>query len=81
MSTPVSECIRFEPFEAADAPSLAALLAASSITRKPTTNASTPKRCLASARRRIDWHNACFEQKGYRVRVLRAGGLAPRPGA
>lgn len=79
MITPVSERIRFEVFEDGDAPALAALLADTSITRNITTNGSTPERCLASARRRIAWHNSYAEQQGYRVWALRARspGLAP----
>lgn len=79
MNMPVSERVRFEPFDAADASALAALLADSSITRHITTNGSTPARCLASARRRIDWHNSYADQKGYRVWALRARSenLAP----
>jgi len=76
---PASQRILFETFTEADTADLAALLADSSITRNITTNGSTPERCLASARRRIDWHNGYFDSTGYRVWALRArsADLAP----
>jgi RimJ/RimL family protein N-acetyltransferase len=72
MKQPVAKRVRFDAFQAGDAAALAALLADQSITRNITCNGSTPARCLASARSRIEWHNRFFEQHGYRVWALRA---------
>ena len=71
--------LRLEPFAETDAEALAALLADPSITRNITANGSSPERCLASARKRIDWHNNAWQQHGYGVWALRAqdSGLAP----
>ena len=72
MKIPHSARLKFEQFNESDAPALAELLADSSITRNITTNGSTPERCLASALKRIAWHNSTWEQYGYGVWSLRA---------
>lgn len=79
MTIPHSERLNFEHFNESDAPALAELLADSSITRNITANGSTPERCLASARKRIEWHNSTWEKFGYGVWALRAreSDLAP----
>jgi len=67
-----SERLNFERFTKADAASLARLLADPSLTRNITTNGSTPDRCLASAHKRIAWHNSTWNDEGYGVWALRA---------
>ncbi len=79
MTIPHSERLSFEQFNESDAPALAELLADSSITRNITANGSTPERCFAAARKRIEWHNSTWEKFGYGVWALRAreSDLAP----
>ena len=79
MISPESERLLFERFEQSDSEALAALLADSSITRNITTNGSSAERCLASAHRRIEWHNGYWAETGYGVWALRAKSpdLAP----
>ena len=62
----------FERFVEADAPALAGLLGDPSLTRNITSNGSTPERCLASAHKRIAWHNSGWDTLGYGVWALRA---------
>lgn len=70
---PITERLRFSRFQDSDAEDLAALLADPEIARNITTNGSTPERCLASARQRIAWHNAGWDDRGYGVWALRRG--------
>lgn len=79
MPIPHSERLKFEKFNESKAPALAELLADPTITRNITTNGSTPERCLASARKRISWHNSSWEQYGYGVWSLRARELSLAP--
>ncbi len=59
--------ISLQPFDSSDAPALAAILADPEVTRTITANCSSPERCLASAEKRIGWHNGTWEQYGYGV--------------
>lgn len=68
---PASARIRFDRFVDSDATDLAALLADPEITRCITANASSPERCASFARKRIAWHNAAWESRGYGVWALR----------
>jgi RimJ/RimL family protein N-acetyltransferase len=72
MTISPSERLKFERFGESDDQALAELLADSSITRNITANGSTPERCLASARKRITWHNSSWQQYRYGVWSLRA---------
>ena len=67
-----SKRLRYERFQSNDANALVRLLADPEITRNITANGSTSERCLASARRRIGWHNRYWKSRGYGVWALRA---------
>lgn len=72
MTIAPSERLKFERFGESDDQALAEILADSSITRNITSNGSTPERCLASARKRISWHNSSWLRYRYGVWSLRA---------
>ena len=55
------EMLLGECFDDADVEALAQLLADTSLTRNITANGSSPERCLAAARQRIDWHNSTWD--------------------
>lgn len=77
MATPPvidTDRLRLRPFEEHDVPALAAVLAEPDVTKNITANASTPERCLASARHRIGWHNRSWDERGYGVWALTARG-------
>ncbi len=59
-------------FEASDAPALAAILAQPDVTKNITADGSSPERCLASAKKRIGWHNASWTGHGYGVWAVRS---------
>ncbi len=67
-----SKRLKFDRFYESDIPALAELLADPGITRNITANGSTRERCLASAARRIDWHNSTWDEYGYGVWALRS---------
>ena len=79
MNMSPSKRLKYDRFDESDVPALAALLADPSITRNITANGSTRERCLASAGKRIDWHNSTWDEFGYGVWALRAcePALAP----
>lgn len=79
-SVPFSDRLIFSRFTEDDAEGLAAVLSDPEVTRSITAKATTPDQCLASARKRIGWHNAAWETDGYGVWALRErNGPEPRP--
>ena len=78
-SVPSTERLCFARFSEDDSEDLAKLLADPEITRMITANAAGPERCLASAKKRIDWHNGSWADKGYGVWALRSKGPGGRP--
>jgi RimJ/RimL family protein N-acetyltransferase len=69
-----TERLRLEAFSEADAGALAAILADPEVSKNLTADASTPERCLASARKRISWHNKPWSEVGYGVWAIRSAG-------
>jgi RimJ/RimL family protein N-acetyltransferase len=71
--------LRLEAFTTADIPALAAILAVPDVAKNIVANGSTPKRCLAAAAYRIDWHNRVWGTRGYGVWAIRSrdAELAP----
>lgn len=78
-SVPSTERLCFARFSEDDSEDLAKLLADPEITRMITANASGPERCLASAKKRIDWHNGSWASQGYGVWALRLKGPDGNP--
>ena len=64
--------MRCKRFEASDAPDLARILGDPEVTRNITANGATAPKCAAYAQKRIIWHNAAWNKKGYGVWALRA---------
>lgn len=70
-NVPKTDRLEFSRFTEADAPAFARLLADPEVTRSIMAKATTPEQCLACARRRIDWHNSSWRDRGYGVWALR----------
>jgi RimJ/RimL family protein N-acetyltransferase len=71
--------LRLDAFSEADVGALAAILAEPDVAKNITANGSTPEKCRASARHRIGWHNAGWDERGYGVWAVRSradGALA-----
>lgn len=71
--------LRFDGFQPSDAPDLAAILAEPEVCKNITADGSSPERCLASAAKRIDWHNSAWHTRGYGTWAVRSAdrGIAP----
>lgn len=67
-----TERLRLDGFSDADIGALAAILAEPDVTKAITANGSTPEKCQASARHRIGWHNASWDERGYGVWAVRS---------
>ncbi len=64
--------LAFERFGENDVAALAAILAEPEVTRHITADGSTPEHRMATARKRIGWHNGAWDAHGYGVWAVRS---------
>lgn len=70
---------KLDRFQPSDAQALAEILAEPDVTKNITADGSTPERCLASAKKRIGWHNAAWDAHGYGVWAVRSADAKIAP--